>query len=229
MDTQLSFILHDRQIWYGYASCAYQSLKPWRNKAYLCWDVSLGSLPSCREIVTTGFSLPAGLDGCAESSEEAPEYKCTGAACSTLRPKAFFSFVGRKHVNVRSDTSTDYHAMHRGGTKSGQSCGRLRGSFIGPHLALQVSGWCVCQVCMTRPPACFPAKSPLRGRGYWTWWWFRWSGRAERESTCLLQHTVCCGSPSLECPQLGCCMPTGGRTPSIALCPYCSKFTDVAQ
>uniref|UniRef100_UPI0037E7B013 uncharacterized protein n=1 Tax=Semicossyphus pulcher TaxID=241346 RepID=UPI0037E7B013 len=116
------------------------TLRPWRDRAHLAKGVSLGSIPSRREVVVTNAS-PSGwgavwqrraVRGLWSAQEAAEHINVLELRAIHLALRNFLPYLRGRHVLIRSDNkSAVYHVNGQGGTRSTQSL----------HVAQQLLVW----------------------------------------------------------------------------------------
>lgn len=104
-----------------------RNLRPWGNRNFICRGVTVGSLPSRREVVVTDASLTGWgavwdhrmVRGVWSPRERFQHINVLELRAVRLALMHFLPALTGKHVLVRSDnTSTVYHINHQGGTRS---------------------------------------------------------------------------------------------------------------
>lgn len=121
-------------------------LRLWGDRDFICRGVTLGSLPSRREVVITDASLIGWgavwnhrmVRGVWSARETCLHINVLELRAVRLALKHFFPALRGKHVLVRSDnTSTVYHINHQGGTRSLRSLTEARKLLLWAFTRLQ--------------------------------------------------------------------------------------------
>lgn len=121
--------LHQLRLVHLSSQCL-RHLQPWESRDFICQGVTVGSLPSSREVVVTDASLTGWgavwnhrmARGVWSPRERLQHINVLELRAVRLALRHFFPALRGKHVLVRSDnTSTVYHINHQGGTRSRHS------------------------------------------------------------------------------------------------------------
>lgn len=141
------------------------ALRPWRDRAYLVRGVTLGSIPSRREVVVTDASL-SGCSLATQSSERALEcsgttHKCARAPCYTFSAPQIPAIFERQTCfdTLREQVSCLQCQPPRGHQVDTVITG------CGLSLIFTASGLCICQGHRTLWRIFSPARNLLRRNG----------------------------------------------------------------